>query len=438
MEITLKPALYPKQREAIFDNNRISCIEAGTKCGKTLSCLHWLIFQAGKHGNGANHWWVAPVYPQAEIAYKRLKLGLKPFINLGFKFNESDLTITFPNGALIVCKSGEKPDNLYGEDVFSAVLDEASRLRKESFYAVRSTLTATKGPMRLIGNVRGRANYFFEMCRRIEQGKLSNASHYILVAQDAVDAGVLDKNEILEAKELLPEAVFNELYNCVPSDDGSNPFGIQHIQDCIIPNLTHNKVEIWGLDLAKSKDYAVLLGLDKDNCTSEFYRWQESWEFTEEKVKSIVTDGTKIVCDATGVGDPVVEHFQKAGLNLDGFKFTSISKQQLMENLAILIQNHSIHFPDGVIVEELESFEYGATRTGVRYSAPDGYFDDTVCALALAGRNLPTIVGQDLTSIPTDRLQIRESISSWDGTSSLFSENEYRDLLVMTKDKMYE
>jgi hypothetical protein len=33
---------------------------------------------------------------------------------------------------------------------------------------------------------------------------------------------------------------------------------------------------------------------------------------------------------------------------------------------------------------ELETFEYEYTRTGVRYSAPEGLHDDCVCALALA------------------------------------------------------
>jgi hypothetical protein len=36
------------------------------------------------------------------------------------------------------------------------------------------------------------------------------------------------------------------------------------------------------------------------------------------------------------------------------------------------------------MVQELEQFEYELTRTGVRYSAPTGYFDDCVCALSLA------------------------------------------------------
>ena len=36
------------------------------------------------------------------------------------------------------------------------------------------------------------------------------------------------------------------------------------------------------------------------------------------------------------------------------------------------------------VPDELETFEYVYTRTGVRYSAPDGLHDDCVCALALA------------------------------------------------------
>lgn len=35
-------------------------------------------------------------------------------------------------------------------------------------------------------------------------------------------------------------------------------------------------------------------------------------------------------------------------------------------------------------MNELESFEYEYTRTGVRYTAPEGMHDDCVMALALA------------------------------------------------------
>jgi hypothetical protein len=55
-----------------------------------------------------------------------------------------------------------------------------------------------------------------------------------------------------------------------------------------------------------------------------------------------------------------------------------------MEGLAVAIQSNRIRYPDGPIKAELEAFEYQYTRTGARYSAPEGMHDDCVVALALA------------------------------------------------------
>jgi hypothetical protein len=67
-----------------------------------------------------------------------------------------------------------------------------------------------------------------------------------------------------------------------------------------------------------------------------------------------------------------------------GLKFTSQSKRQLMEGLAVALQQQRIRYPDGPIVRELETFGYEYTRIGVWYCAPEGLHDDCVCALALA------------------------------------------------------
>jgi hypothetical protein len=52
-----------------------------------------------------------------------------------------------------------------------------------------------------------------------------------------------------------------------------------------------------------------------------------------------------------------------------------------------------------VLISELEEFEYEYTRTGVRYSAPEGFYDDYVCALALAvwKKTIP-VAGEDWTT----------------------------------------
>jgi hypothetical protein len=81
----------------------------------------------------------------------------------------------------------------------------------------------------------------------------------------------------------------------------------------------------------------------------------------------------------------VLEELQAGGgQNFTGYKFTSPSKQQLMEGLAVAIQKQEIRVASAVTIAELEAFEYEYTRTGVRYSAPAGVHDDCVMALALA------------------------------------------------------
>jgi len=329
-------------------------------------------------------WWVAPVHNQAKIAFDRIKRGLP---RGSFKSTESPtLTITLPNGAILEFKSGEKPDNLYGEDVWACVVDEASRMRVESYYALRSTLTATRGPIRIIGNVKGRKNWFYQGCRKAEAGEAGHEYHRI-IATDAVAAGVLAQEEIDDARANLPDAVFRELYLCEPSDDGGNPFGLSFIRRNIAP-LSARAPSSFGVDLAKSVDWTVIHGLDDQGATCVHERFQMPWKETMGRVRMICGRTTTLM-DSTGVGDPIVEQVQREtgggeSSNFQGFKFSQQSKQMLMEGLALAIQRGEVQYPDGVIVSELESFEYEYTRTGVRYTAPEGMHDDCVTALALA------------------------------------------------------
>ncbi|MBB4345149.1 terminase large subunit domain-containing protein [Rhizobium leguminosarum] len=377
-----RPTLYQKQSDAFFNADRYSWIEGSTKSGKTVSCMAWLFEQAlflGKEGR--EFWWVAPVSGQAEIAFNRMKRGIPKGIIRGIISSQGAQTITLINGAVLRFKSGEKPDNLYGEDVWAAVLDEASRMRAEAFYAVRSTLTATRGPVRIIGNVKGRKNWFFLGCRKAEGGEPGHSYHKI-TALDAVAAGVFPQEELDDARRALPDAVFRELYLCEPSDDGGNPFGLQFIRQNIA-QLSNKAPAVFGDDLAKSVDWTVLHGLDEDGVTCSHTRFQLPWENTIDHIK-LICGSTYTLLDSTGVGDPIVERLQKTGSNFEGFKFSAPSKQMLMEGLAVAIQRGEVQYPDGVIVSELESFEYEYTRTGVRYSAPEGSHDDCVMALALA------------------------------------------------------
>ena len=375
----VRPYVTNYQRQILDAKERYTITAAATKCGKTASHIIWLFEQALTLKSNQAVWWVAPVYQQAEIAFRRMKsqVNVKDF----FISNESKLVLTLPTGARIEFKSGEKPDNLYGDDVYAAVIDEASRMREESWYAMRSTLTATKGKCKLIGNVKGKKNWFYKLGERARQGE-AEYKFFKITAYDAANEGILDISEIEQAKKDLPEHIFKELYLAEPADDNSNPFGIDNIQACYAPISSANSIA-FGIDLAKYTDYTVITGLDANNNVSYIDRFQADWSVTKDKIIKVV-GRTPCVIDSTGIGDPVVEDLQRILPNIKGLKFTSQSKQQLIEGLQLEIQQRKIKFPSEPIGYELENFEYEYTRTGVRYTAPQGLHDDCVVSLALA------------------------------------------------------
>ena len=394
----VRPRLYPKQQQAIYAPERYSIVEASTKSGKTVGCMVWLAEQAWLGRPGWEYWWIAPVFDQAAIVFRRLKRGLTRGT---FTSNETAMSITLLSGATLRFKSADKPDTLYGDDVHAAVIDEATRVKEDAWHAVRSTLTATRGPIRIIGNVKGRKNWAYRMARKAEAGE--PGMHYSrITAYDAVQAGVLKQAEIDDARAQLPEAVFRELYEAEPSDDQGNPFGYAAIQARIRP-LSEESPFVWGWDLARSNDWTVGIALDKHGDVCRFDRWNQSdlpstlaaeprpgesnpayWELTLRRVRD-ATGNVPAYVDSTGPGGPIDQALSAGGFkNIEGYVFTQRSKQLLMEGLAVAIQQGSVGYPEGPIVLELESFEYEYTRTGVRYSAPEGQHDDCVTALALA------------------------------------------------------
>lgn len=218
--------------------------------------------------------------------------------------------------------------------------------------------------------------------------------------RDAIRAGVLDPEDIADARRTLPENKFKALYLAEADDGTGNPFGDSHIEKCIIPGLSTLPPVAYGIDLAKKQDYLVIIGLDSNGHMCRFFRWQGiAWRDSIKKIHNIVGEDVPALVDSTGVGDPVLEELKVEHGNFQGFMFSLTGKQKLMEGLAVSIQGGEIGYPDGVIVEELKTFEYHITASGNRvlYAAPEGYNDDCVCGLALARQMFTeTLPGQNL------------------------------------------
>lgn len=398
---------------------------------------------------GDDFFWVAPVADQTRIAYNNIIHGLPRGTFTAFASPVPRIELL--NGTTLYFKSGDNPNSLFGYASKASVVDEASRCKPESWEAVLSTLTATHGPVRVIGNVQGKRNWFYALCRRIESGLEPNGHYARITYLDAIEAGIITAESVEEERRNMSAAAFRELFEAIARDDSGNPFGEEHIYACVNQNGLSLKPPVaFGIDLAKSHDWFVIIGLDEDGAVCVFERWQGiPWRDSICKAHRIIGEDVESLVDSTGVGDPVLEEFQSGHANFKGFHFHRSSKQRLMEGLAVGIQGHEISYPDGPIKGELLSFEYAITPTGMLYSAPSGEYDDCVCALALArqqwiekapGTNIMQYMIQ--TSEKTARLSkqpdadlIRESnieLMPWRQTSVVNLDNELTKLYKST------
>ena len=325
------PRLYPKQREAIYDPHMYSVIEASTKSGKTFGCIVWILDGAFAGKEGQNFWWVAPYYTQAEIAYRRTKLALP---RGHYAANDTKQTIKLlNNGVTLWFKSADNPDSLYGEEVMECVLDEATRMREEAWWAVQTTLATTGGQVRIIGNVKGKKNWAYRMARIAEAGEDPDMGYHRITAYDAMAAGVLPEESVERAKRRMPETMFRELFLAEAGEDEGNPFGgSRAIRQCIAAPSSRPGIH-YGVDLAKARDWTVVIGLDAEGYVSTFERWQAPWGITIPNVRWLTRAGRRTLVDSTGVGDVPTEVLQAGGeWRYLGYNFTSKSKQQLMKS----------------------------------------------------------------------------------------------------------
>jgi hypothetical protein len=321
--------------------------------------------------------YITPTYQLGKIFFLEI---LKLIPEKLCKYNQSDLVINMITGGSIRFFTGERLDSMRGLKFHMVIVDEASyihNLEDGWLNSIRPTLTDYKGKAIFLSTPKGK-NFFYSLFMRNGEHEWQSFKY------STYDNPHIDASEIDSARAQLPSVVFEQEYMANPAENAANPFGSQHINNCIRP-LSGLPAEYYGIDLAKSVDWTVVIGFDKHGQVAHFERFQKDWSQTKETIMQI--DRNKpVVIDSTGVGDAIVEDLQRHFNRMVGFKYTSTSKQQLMEGLASAIHKGEIGYPDGHIPQELAIFEYIFTPTGVKYSAPSGFHDDCVNALALANR----------------------------------------------------
>lgn len=203
--VNLTPqTLYPAQHDAIYPPTRHGLVEASTKTGKTFGAsqrqlIAWLAGpgpgdDAPWYEGAASglHLWSGPSDDTVEMAFRAVVRHIQPLIEAGIVSvkRSAPRQIERPDGAIWRFQTTDNLDQVYGREWDSVVMEEYSRQREESFEALQSTIGPRRGWMLLIGNVKDRVGWAWQIARAVEEGgdAWSDWTYTRLTAWDAADA----------------------------------------------------------------------------------------------------------------------------------------------------------------------------------------------------------------------------------------------------------
>ncbi|WP_439946499.1 terminase large subunit domain-containing protein [Streptomyces sp. BBFR109] len=371
-------------REAFLDLALIVVIKAGRRTGKTYNWVIWLIVMLDREPDKAGLW----VDTKHSNIDKYVERYFRPILTKmnhwkDCNYNQQKKILTLHNGSYIDFGSAERPEMMEGFGYDYAVINEGGIVfKKPSLWENTLYPMIKHAIVRIIGTPKGK-NTFESLYHRYK--------HYSF---NCYDSPFWTEQEIQNAKETMTEEAFRQEMLADFIEGAGAVF--RRINDNIAGKLLDGPVEgrryVLGADLAKHSDFTVIFIADADSRQIVYHERFNQIDWGLQKAR-IINAYQKFGCtsgviDATGVGDAVFDDLQNAGLNLEGFKFTSTTKQELVSNLSVAMDNGNISYPHiPELIDELEIFAYEQRANGnFIYSAPEGFHDDEVMALGLVNR----------------------------------------------------
>ncbi len=332
--------------------------------------------------------WFAPTYRMLCEVWTGLSRLLLPHI---VRAQSQNHRIELACGGFVDVWSLEVPDRIRGRKYQCVVIDEAAMVRGlgDCWQAtIRPTLAESQGTAWLLSTPRGR-NFFW---KAFQLGRRPGANDWASWHRPSSSNPLVSPAELDAARRDLPERIFHQEYMAEFLDDAGGVFhgvervveGGRRVNQPPVPSASYTL----GVDLARVHDFTVLCVLNNAGEQIYFDRFNQiSWE---RQIHAIVEVARRyqaqVILDSTGVGDPIFERLRRMGISVHPFRFTSSSKERLIDNLAIRLEQGGLRLMDlEVQTQELLAFEYQESHGSLRrMGAPPGLHDDTVIGLALA------------------------------------------------------
>jgi len=375
---------WRKLYDAFYAPTQYATISSGRGSGKTRGGFLWMIREL-MVSDAQKGLWVDVVQNNLDAYVEEHLHGiiLKDCWKL-CNYNQKHQTLTLPNGKFIQFISAEKPQNAEGFRYHRVFLNEGGIILKKpelwdnSIEPMTHPKDGIPNITRIAGTMKGKNK--FHQLHMMDDPDWSHA-HFT-----AYESPQWTSDELEKIKRRIPEQIFRQEYLSEALDDAGTVF--RNIGGCVREPIDQIG-DVMGVDLAKHEDFTVITVANSKTKQVVFIdRFNQlDWNFQKSRILAVASrfNRPKIVIDSTGVGDGIFDDLKKANLNIEGYKFTNTSKNSLIENLSVAIDNKEIFYPnDPILLNELSAFGYEASRTGsVRYNAPSGMHDDIVISLAL-------------------------------------------------------
>jgi len=389
--ITL-PEPFKLQAEIENDPHRFRVLVCGRRWGKTHSAMreafNMLVAAFEKHRRPARVWVVSPTFPLVREDWLQAEQMLKDAIT---EKRISEFTLKCDPFGMIEFKSAEREDEgLRGAGLDGCVIDEAARVSQKSWeQGLRPALADKLGRAYFITTPKGR-NWIYNLYL---QGQEENTQIKSWKHPTHTNP-YFPQSEWQTILDSTPEIILKQEYLADFLEDSASVF--KNIDECLKGTLEEPKVGEYytlGVDLARTEDFTCISVIRNKTCSVvEFIRFNNlDWSYQKEMIKSTALKWNKALVwiDSTGVGDPIEEDLRKSGVATKDYKFTNASKEAMVEQMMIAIEQKLISIPicdrTSVLVDELKAFTYSVLPSGrIRYEAPSNYHDDCVVSLGLA------------------------------------------------------